>query len=168
MHVGSWVRVSGSDDRLSQLEKRASDHIYPLGPLKPHFLFSFVVIGNGSKPPKTEKRNVWTPPLSGEGYRVIRSNRGTMDNGITVALKDGNMQFELRGADPPIMKFTATKFETQKDYSVTITYDHVEKKATLYLDKEMVEMIPIITSTRVKVRDGQIGCWDDYDHLRFL
>ena len=45
----------------------ASDHIYPMGALKPHFLLkNQFFIGNGSKNQKIKNIIFWIPPLSGE------------------------------------------------------------------------------------------------------
>jgi len=99
------------------------------------------------------------------GYRVIRSNQGQKSNGMTLALKNGIMQFELRGADPEISRFTSTTFQTDQEYSVTVSFDHMKKSVSLYLDKKLVEQRPIKVPVRLKIRDGQIGCWDDYDQF---
>jgi hypothetical protein len=99
------------------------------------------------------------------GYKVIRSNQGTKEGGLTVALRDGVMQWELRGAEPEVIEFTSTIFQIDQEYDVSITYNHVEKTVTLYLDKLQAEQKPIEHPIRIKVRDGQIGCWDDYDHF---
>lgn len=101
------------------------------------------------------------------GYLVIRSNQGQKKDGVTVAMKNGVMQFELRGAEPEIVKFTSNTFEANKDYDVTITYDHVAKSVTLYIDKDTIsaEVQPYTAPNRVKIRNGQIGCWDDNDQF---
>jgi hypothetical protein len=99
------------------------------------------------------------------GYRVIRANQGLKEGGLTVAMQNGVMMFELRGAGPEVVTFTSTTFEVNKEYNVTITYSHTEKTVTLYIDKTQVEVKPIDFPIRIKVRDGQIGCWDDYDQF---
>jgi len=99
------------------------------------------------------------------GYRVIRASQGLKEGGLTVAMQNGVMMFELRGAGPEVVEFTSTTFEADKEYNVTITYSHAEKTVTLYIDKTQVEVKPIDFPIRIKVRDGQIGCWDDYDQF---
>jgi hypothetical protein len=99
------------------------------------------------------------------GYRVIRSDSGKKDNGLTLALKEGVLQFELRGAEPEVTRFTSTTFEANKEYSVTVTFNHAEKTVTMYLDRVQVEVKAIDHPIRVKVRDGQVGCWDNYDQF---
>merc|ERR1719316_373589 len=94
------------------------------------------------------------------GYRVIRANQGQKANGMTLALMNGQMQFELRGAEPEIIKFTSTTFEVNQEYCVTVTFNHVEKTVTLFLDKVQMEVVPIENPVRLKIKDGQIGCWD--------
>jgi len=99
------------------------------------------------------------------GYRVIRSNQGQKAGGVTIAMKEGVLQFELRGAEPEIMRFTSTTFEANKEYDVTVTYNHVEKTVTLYLDHVTAEVKVLENPVRMKIRDGQIGCWDGYDQF---
>jgi len=99
------------------------------------------------------------------GYRVIRSNQGQKTNGVTLGLKNGVLQFELRGAEPEITRFTSTTFQVDTEYCVTVTYNHFEKTVALYLTRVQVDVKPINFPIRVKIRDGQIGCWDDYDQF---
>jgi len=99
------------------------------------------------------------------GYRVIRSNQGQKDGGMTLAMMDGVLQFELRGAEPEITKFTTVTFAPETEYDCTVTYNHVEKTVTLFLGQVQIEVVPIENPIRMLVRDGQIGCWDDYDQF---
>lgn len=107
--------------------------------------------------------NMYATDLS--GYRVIRANQGGKEGGVTIALHNGVMQFELRGAEPEVTAFTAMTFKADEIYCVTITFDHAAKEVTLYIDKTQIEVKPLEHPIRVKIRDGQIGCWDDYDQF---
>jgi hypothetical protein len=99
------------------------------------------------------------------GYQVIRANSGEKARGVTIALKDGVLQFELRDALPEIVRFDAKTFDADTEYDITIVYDKVKKSVTLYHNKVIVQTEFFQTPIRVEVRDGQIGCWDSYDQF---
>jgi hypothetical protein len=99
------------------------------------------------------------------GYRVIRANRGIEINGVTLSMLDGLLQFELRGAQPETYKFTSFTFQKEQEYSLTVIYDHVSKWVMLYKERVLVQKLIIQIPIRAKIRDGQIGCWDDYDQF---
>lgn len=95
------------------------------------------------------------------GNRVIRSDFGEKQNGMTLRMIDGVMQMELRGAQPEVLKFAGTTFAPEKTYDITFSYDHALKSVTQYIDRVETEVIQLDTPIRIKLRDGQIGCWDD-------
>jgi hypothetical protein len=99
------------------------------------------------------------------GYRVIRSNEGQTAHGVTIGLREGILQFELRGAVPEIVQFKSTTFEVNQEYCMTLTYNHIQKSVTLFVERTQVEVQTMFLPVRVMIRDGQIGCWDDYDQF---
>jgi len=101
------------------------------------------------------------------GYQVIRANHGEGQGGITLAIRDGVIEFELRGAIPEVTKFAAKTFEEDKAYDVVVTLDHVAKTVTLFVDKNAEDVQPLTgTVPRALVRDGEIGCWDGYHQFQ--
>lgn len=96
------------------------------------------------------------------GTHIIRSNTGERELGTTIDLKEGKLRFTLRGADPQTITFVGTVFATDTEYTVAIVYDKVHKAVMLYVNNIQVEQKFFTSTVRAKVRDGQIGCWDDY------
>jgi len=104
-------------------------------------------------------------PKDTSGTHIIRSNAGQRMHGVTVALVDGQLQFTLQGAEPDTLTFAGQTFKNDMEYDILILYDKVEKTLTLYNNHHKEEVKYFGTTVRAKVRDGQIGCWDDYQQF---
>merc|ERR1740117_1176785 len=67
----------------------------------------------------------------------------------------------MDGASPATVRLEGFTFEENQNYEVTVTFDHLAKTVTLYEKEQEKVSKAVANPVRAKIRDGQIGCWDD-------